>query len=527
MNERPSYMTQGEKLFRNMFSGIVPGMSSGDKKMREQQEEEERRRLLELNGLNSAVNSLHTSSPDQIRRPTPMGLDGEEFSDDAAAYNKEEDKRLDGLLTPYQKLLRNSQEAANKVADHDPALAGNMLKNMLFSSVPGEDAAQEMYETHADRMIKVGELELDQRKLDEAKDEADRQRVIQAGTNNLFIDQHKLREKYGVAPDEEISDSHAQSLVNAYMGGLDAEEQKQRTIEMGAQATLARSQADELKNQAADRKFYSELANHATGGHSNDMQVGKKVWDDSIEATEWIENNKSTVEQVYESMEKIEGWLDPENEMGKKIRNALADGILQIANVTGTGSAMEDGSTFTLHLNTEGVGGIFGGSEAMSELRILESTLNRIAIPSIKKTIGEARFAAIEAQMVLKAISPLFSGGIATSDQVDEVLVNLSTYFNSALNKAFEQAKYYPTFQKETGITGIDGESKFDPEAEDYEYSLKPSLYYPWKEYDKRKKWDQGFPGGYRGRLKSIAEEGTDLTNAAYDLGERRRAGRP
>ena len=334
MNERPSYMTQGEKLFRSMFSGIMPGLSSYDKKYEEM--EEERRKLLGLDGLSDAVKAM-TNRPEHIPIPAPMvdaGLAGatEPVSQDEVddlkkrtgranltpdsfgpesvptgtyddeevhQHELEEDARLDEEVSGWDRQAQAAAQAARRMEGSNPegaaALYGNILQggsNMTVEGMRGLDIGQQNANTAQMNAISVAEQNEwnrgaagreEQERIEKNKrDHKENLFVVQASGNKKIMDSYNMED-----PEE------AAAAAKAARSVMDVKQEQAALALAASEAHFASQQGDEIEDRRKKEQNYRRIGAFAFDIPQEDVVISsvEALMNDADEDYTWVNGN--------------------------------------------------------------------------------------------------------------------------------------------------------------------------------------------------------------------------------------------
>ena len=552
MNERPSYMTQGEKLFRSMFSGIMPGLSSYDKKYEEM--EEERRKLLGLDGLSDAVKAM-THRPEHIPIPAPMksaGLAGATelaglpsiddlgpenvptgaYDDEEVHLHEQEERaRQERALTGFDRQARAAAKAAERLEETNPEAAagiyGNLLKggsDMSIEGMRGLDIGQQNANTAQMNAISVADQNEwnrgaagreEQERIEKNKrDHKENLFVVQASGNKKIMDSYNMED-----PEE------AAAAAKAARSVMDVKQEQAALALAASEAHFASQQGHEIADKRREEQNYRRIGAFAFDIPQEEVVISsvKELMKDADEDYAWVNGNLDNMDNFMTMIggafrrepdgsiakdnagnpikveEGIEDWLQNGNPAGDAIRDYfVGPGKIRVEEVLGPGGMM-DPDKVTVHLDR--LLKTFGGTAAMGQIQRLKQMFAKLVIPTIKKQIQDPRFTMTEAQMVMQAASILFTGGAKTNAQVNAQLRNMAAAMYRTMEGATDNAQFNAGYRR---LTGVGMDSKKTKIAIDS--PAKTEGYWVDKRWRDKQSVISKRNGGYRGYLDSLGE---------------------
>ena len=531
MNERPSYMTQGDKLFRNLLSGFIPGLSSYDKKYEEM--EEERRKLLGLDGLSDAVKAM-THRPEHIPIPNPGDIEdpGPGWSDeDTHNFELEENARQDKALTGFDRQARAAARAAGRLEESNPEAAagiyGNLLKggsDMSIEGMRGLDIGQQNANTSQMNAISVADQnewnrgaagrEEQERIEQNQRDHRENVLVAQASGNKKIMGSYNWED-----PEEAAAGAKAARAV------MDVDQERSAMALAASEAHFASQQGHEIEDRRREEQNYRRIGAFAFGIPQEDVVISsvKTLMADADEDYAWVNGNLDNMDNFMTVMggafrrepdgsiarddagnpvkieEGIEDWLREDNKAGNAIRGYfVGEGKIHVDEVLGPGGMM-DPDKVVVHLDR--MLDVFGGSAEMGQIKRLKQMFAKLVIPTIKQTIQDPRFTMTEAQMVMQAASILFSGGAKTNAQVNTQLRNIASAMYRTMEGATDNAQFNAGYRR---LAGVDMEGKKTKMYTDS--PAKTEGYWVDKRWRDKQSVISRRNGGYRGYLDSLGE---------------------
>ena len=408
--------------------------------------------------LQEAMHPVMYSPRTTIPTPNPYELDdnGEEYDP--------------GVTQPFVPADishgRDIMTMAEGLQQSNPKLAEQLLTSQMQSMVnqPGHRERMLGQKQNLDMRSQEAEAEAGKNSVAGRRLNFDIQKyndgLHKEGYDQSVIDNANMQiaRQWGFDPQ---SPHEAATIVQIRKDTLDDKQKRALTASYSAQALRDEGEGNQFLADEKRDEHYAAIAQARTGGKSqNPVMEGKRYYEDAIENTETLQNNYAAYDDGLVSLDKVTRWLNPTNEMGGKIRKAIAESNkLKPGDILGVGSPFDEKLTVYIDHIDDVIK--LGGVEEIGELRSLQLMLTRLMIPEIKPTIGDARFTQEEAKLVLNSVTNLFSGNAVTVGQVNESMAGLAKTLHTILDRKTEGSLADPLYQQYSGYD-INGETTLD-----------------------------------------------------------------
>ena len=492
-------MTNRESILRNLLSGIGFGVETKDERSKKK-----------TDSIAQAAAALFGDAQGPAAEPRPMS-EAEEMGELPAPGVEEQPDSRDSM---FKRQGQDFLSSIDSLRQTDPLQYRKYASQLMQQAIPGNVSELGMHDDKMDLQRQNLQFKRDNMAMQKMRDKWTKEGLDEEAQRDAFanagvVDKYKLAKLYPtIAGMDADADTKNAAMVQAYFTGLEADEKEAASNHMASEQLLWASQRAEIQDSQRLRKAQRRMDMMVNGVPEDQATAarGAEAWEKVDTAFDFIESNKSTVDEAIASIDDIlgndkrTGWISPKNEMGNKMRESLLGGSfgkVVVQDLFGPGELIDDSKAV---LFVSELGNLFETNEAFSELRGLQKVLNALVVPRIKNTIGDARFTEKEARLVLQSVARLFSGDLASEEEINQEFENIASYMYEGMSKAFDYAQHHTKYQTDVGGLDKRGNSRL--------VGLnipKPRLFNTHNNYSRLRDLNSRTVGGLRGYAKSQA----------------------